>query len=164
MQRIFAEQLPIIHFAAPRVYVATSSRVLNATPALLRPTILWNPDPLAVRRPRRVRQLRRGVLRYLARRLVFALLLVFVVSSGALLLTRLAPGDFASDLFGAGASPETIARERARYGLDRPVLGAVRRAGCARAVRLDLGTSLMYRPAGRRTRPAAGGQHGAAGR
>ncbi|MBE3088401.1 MAG: ABC transporter permease, partial [Chloroflexi bacterium] len=36
--------------------------------------------------------------------------LVFVVSSGALLLTRLAPGDFASDLFGAGASPQTIAR------------------------------------------------------
>ncbi len=51
VQRVFAEQLPIIHFAAPRVFLATSARVLNATPALLRPIILWNPDPLAVRPP-----------------------------------------------------------------------------------------------------------------
>jgi len=49
VQRIFAEQLPIVHFAAPRVLVATSARVLNATPAVLRPTILWNPDELAVK-------------------------------------------------------------------------------------------------------------------
>ena len=48
VQRIFSEQLPIIHFAAPRVVVATSQRVRNATPAVLRPTILWNPDVLAV--------------------------------------------------------------------------------------------------------------------
>lgn len=83
------------------------------------------------------------MLRYFARRLAFALLLVFVVSSAALLLTRLAPGDFASDVFGAGASAETIARERARYGLDRPVF--VQYASwLAGAVRLDLGTSLMY--------------------
>jgi peptide/nickel transport system substrate-binding protein len=51
VQRIFANELPIIHFAAPRVYVALSTRILNATPALLRPTILWNPDTLAVKRP-----------------------------------------------------------------------------------------------------------------
>jgi peptide/nickel transport system substrate-binding protein len=49
VQRIFAEQLPILHFAAPRVLVATSARVLNATPAVLRPAILWNPDTLAVK-------------------------------------------------------------------------------------------------------------------
>ncbi len=51
VQRIFATELPILHFAAPRVYVATSSRILNATPSLLRPAILWNPDPLAVKQP-----------------------------------------------------------------------------------------------------------------
>jgi len=51
VQRIFARELPIIHFAAPRVYVALSTRILNATPSLLRPAILWNPDPLAVKRP-----------------------------------------------------------------------------------------------------------------
>ena len=49
VQRIFAEELPILHFAAPRVLVATSARVLNATPAVLRPTILWNPDTLSVK-------------------------------------------------------------------------------------------------------------------
>jgi len=50
-QRIFARELPIINFAAPRVYFAMSARVLNATPALLRPAVLWNPDALAVKRP-----------------------------------------------------------------------------------------------------------------
>jgi len=84
------------------------------------------------------------VLRYFARRLAFAALLVFVVSSGALLLTRLAPGDFASELFGAGATPQTIAEERARYGLNQPILQQY--AGwLRRAARLDLGMSLMYR-------------------
>ncbi len=58
---------------------------------------------------------------YLVRRLAFAVLLVFVVSSGALLLTRLAPGDITAEMLGAGASRETVARERARYGLDRPL-------------------------------------------
>jgi len=38
VQRIFATELPIIHFAAPRVYVALSTRILNATPSLLRHT------------------------------------------------------------------------------------------------------------------------------
>ena len=97
----------------------------------------------------------KGVLRYLTRRLVFAILLVFVVSSGALLLTRLAPGDFASELFGTGVTPEAIARERARYGLDRPLLEQY--AGwLQRASHLDLGVSLMYRrPVGELVRQRA---------
>jgi peptide/nickel transport system permease protein len=84
------------------------------------------------------------VLRYLTRRLAFSILLVLVVSSGALLLTRLAPGDFATDLFGAGATSRTIAADRARYGLDRPILEQYAR-WLGRAVRLDFGTSLLYR-------------------
>jgi peptide/nickel transport system permease protein len=97
----------------------------------------------------------KGVLRYLARRLVFAILLVFLVSSGGLLLTRLAPGDFTSELYGTGVSAETIARERARYGLDRPVLEQY--AGWLwRASHLDLGVSLMYRrPVGELVRQRA---------
>jgi peptide/nickel transport system permease protein len=83
------------------------------------------------------------VLHYLARRLVAAALLVAVVSSGALLLTRLAPGDYASDLYGPGASAEQLARERARYGLDQP-LGRQYLAWMARAVRLDFGVSVVY--------------------
>jgi peptide/nickel transport system substrate-binding protein len=49
VQRIVAEQLPMIQFAAPRISLAMSTRVAGATPALLRPAILWNPDTLDVR-------------------------------------------------------------------------------------------------------------------
>ena len=50
---VFAEHVPVLQFAAPRIYVALSTRVANATPALLRPAIvLWNPDRLDVRDPR----------------------------------------------------------------------------------------------------------------
>jgi peptide/nickel transport system substrate-binding protein len=49
VQRIFAEHLPIVHFAAPRVYAVASTRVTNVTPAISRPQILWAPDIIAVR-------------------------------------------------------------------------------------------------------------------
>jgi peptide/nickel transport system permease protein len=80
--------------------------------------------------------------RYLARRIVAAVVLVAVVSSGALLLTRLAPGDFASELFG-GATAESMAAERARYGLDRPI-GGQYLDWLGRAARFDFGVSLVY--------------------
>jgi peptide/nickel transport system permease protein len=83
------------------------------------------------------------LLRYLARRVIAAVVLVAVVSSGALLLTRLAPGDFASELFGSGTSARSIARERARYGLDRPV-AAQYLDWLGHAARFDFGVSLVY--------------------
>ena len=49
VQAIVARELPMIQFVAPRIYIATSTRVVNATPALLRPAILWNADTLGVR-------------------------------------------------------------------------------------------------------------------
>ena len=49
VQKIFAEHLPMIYFAAPRVYLATSSRLVNARPAVTRPQVLWAADMLAVR-------------------------------------------------------------------------------------------------------------------
>jgi len=48
VQRIFAEQLPILHFAAPRLYIAVSPRVVTMTPGLLRPQVLWNPEVISV--------------------------------------------------------------------------------------------------------------------
>ena len=48
VQRVFAEHEPVVYFAAPRVYVAVSSRVTNLTPAISRPQTLWAPDTLAV--------------------------------------------------------------------------------------------------------------------
>jgi peptide/nickel transport system permease protein len=89
------------------------------------------------------------VARYLARRLVFSLFLVFVVASAALVLTRLAPGDITSEQVGAGVSARTLAAERVRLGLERPLTQQyVEWLG--RAVRLDFGISLMY------GRPVAG--------
>ena len=78
-----------------------------------------------------------------ARRIAFALTLVFLVSSAGLLLAGVARGDVTSDMFAAGLSPETIARERERLGLDRPL--PEQYAGwLVRVSRLDLGTSLRY--------------------
>ena len=45
------------------------------------------------------------MLLYLLRRLVFAVFLVFAVSSASLVLTRLAPGDFAVDQLGVRHTP-----------------------------------------------------------
>jgi peptide/nickel transport system substrate-binding protein len=49
VQAIFAAHLPIVNFVAPKVYVAASTRVVNVTPALSRPQLLWAPDTIAVR-------------------------------------------------------------------------------------------------------------------
>jgi peptide/nickel transport system substrate-binding protein len=55
VQQIFARELPAIYFAAPRVIVAMSPRVANATPAVLRPQVLWNAETLAITRGRGAR-------------------------------------------------------------------------------------------------------------
>jgi len=80
---------------------------------------------------------------------VFSLLLVLVVASSALVLTRLAPGDITAEQVGTGVSGRTLAADRLRLGLDRPLIQQyVEWLG--RAVQLDFGTSLMY------GRPVAG--------
>lgn len=48
VQALFAEQLPMVHFVAPKVFAAASARVTNLTPALSRPQLLWSPDTIAV--------------------------------------------------------------------------------------------------------------------
>jgi peptide/nickel transport system permease protein len=80
--------------------------------------------------------------RYLLRRLGFALLLVFVVSSSALLLTQLAPGDVTTEL-ATTMSPEDRARMRAELGLDRP-LAVQYFAWLGGLARFDFGSSLLY--------------------
>jgi peptide/nickel transport system permease protein len=82
------------------------------------------------------------VTAYLLRRGVFALFLVFAVSSGALVLARLAPGDYAVGSLGIAGESDRDALRR-RYGLDRPI---VEQYGewLAGAVRLNFGRSLTY--------------------
>lgn len=48
VQRLFSENLPIVYFAAPRVYIGASARLINLQPALTRPPVLWSADTLAV--------------------------------------------------------------------------------------------------------------------
>jgi peptide/nickel transport system substrate-binding protein len=48
VQRIFAANLPVLYFAAPKVVVATSARVGGALPSVLSPTILWNAEMLSL--------------------------------------------------------------------------------------------------------------------
>jgi len=80
---------------------------------------------------------------YFLRRLAFAAFLVFAVSSASLLLTRLAPGDYAIGALGVGASEQAREQMRVRYGLDRP-LAAQYWDWLTRAARLDFGRSLAY--------------------
>jgi peptide/nickel transport system permease protein len=81
--------------------------------------------------------------RYLARRLAFAVFLVFAVSSASMVLAHLAPGDYVTSSLGVGARAATVERTRARYGLDR-TLTEQYRDWLLKAARLDFGRSLAY--------------------
>jgi len=48
VQQIMAENLPVLHFAAPRMYYAHSARLQGVVPSVLRPPVLWNADGLSV--------------------------------------------------------------------------------------------------------------------
>jgi len=48
VQRILAENLPVLNFAAPRMYYAHSARLGGVVPSVLRPPVLWNADSLSV--------------------------------------------------------------------------------------------------------------------
>lgn len=77
---------------------------------------------------------------FLLRRSFAALLLVFAVTSGALLLAQLAPGDYASQF---GLSREQRDAERHRLGLDRPFAEQYT-DWLKRTLTLDLGESFHY--------------------
>jgi peptide/nickel transport system permease protein len=77
---------------------------------------------------------------FLVRRAIAALVLVFAVTSAALLLAQFAPGDYAS-MF--GRTPEQIASERHRLGLDLPPVQQYAR-WLRRSLTLDLGESFQY--------------------
>ena len=51
IQKILVEHQPIVYFAAPRVFVASSTRVGNAAPSVVPPRLLWSPDTLTIAAP-----------------------------------------------------------------------------------------------------------------
>ena len=48
VQRIFAENVPVLYFAAPRFFYGHSARLRGVVPSILRPQVLWNADMLSV--------------------------------------------------------------------------------------------------------------------
>lgn len=81
--------------------------------------------------------------RYLLRRTVSALLLVWLAASGAFVLTRIAPGDYASGQ-GLDLSPAGRDALRRELGLDRSIASQYVE-WLSRAASLDFGTSFLYR-------------------
>jgi len=49
IQKVFADQLPVLYFVAPRLYMGVSSRVGGLTPSILRPQLLWNVERMTVK-------------------------------------------------------------------------------------------------------------------
>jgi peptide/nickel transport system permease protein len=80
--------------------------------------------------------------RLLARRVLFAGVLIALTSSSALFLARLAPGDMTSQL-GPFASPVDIENTRTRFNLDRSPISQWG-LWVSRAMRLDFGESFLY--------------------
>jgi ABC-type dipeptide/oligopeptide/nickel transport system permease component len=80
------------------------------------------------------------MLLFLVRRAIAALALVFIVTSSAVLLAGVSPGDYATSF---GRTAEQIASERHRLGLDLPV-GRQYTRWLTRAVTFDFGESFQY--------------------
>ena len=81
------------------------------------------------------------MLQLIARRLALSVPLLFVASALSFVLVSLTPGDAASSILGANATPERLAQLREQLGLDRSL--PEQYAGwLSGAVRGDMGTSL----------------------
>ncbi len=48
IQKVFADNLPVLYFVAPRLYMGVSTRVGGLSPSILRPQLLWNIDSMTV--------------------------------------------------------------------------------------------------------------------
>jgi peptide/nickel transport system permease protein len=80
---------------------------------------------------------------YIVRRLLFAVVLVFAVSSASLMLARFAPGDYVTGTLGLTAGQQAVDEARARYGLNRS-FAAQYRDWLIGALHLDFGRSMQY--------------------
>ena len=62
------------------------------------------------------------MIRFVARRLLSAIPVLFVVSLMTFIIMWLVPGDVSAEIGGADATPEQIAQIRQQFGLDRPLI------------------------------------------
>jgi ABC-type transport system substrate-binding protein len=49
VQQILYEHQPVVYFAAPKMFIAVSSRLVNTMPAVYPLPVLWAADTIAVR-------------------------------------------------------------------------------------------------------------------
>ena len=49
VQKVFAANLPVLYFVAPRMYMGVSERVGGLSPSVIRPQLLWNIDRMTVK-------------------------------------------------------------------------------------------------------------------
>ncbi|WP_116134262.1 ABC transporter permease [Tropicimonas sp. IMCC34043] len=82
--------------------------------------------------------------RYIFRRLLGMLVVIFLVLTIAFVIVRLAPGDPAALMLGPEATAEDASALRAELGLDRPILVQYL-AFIGNAVQGDLGTSIFFK-------------------
>jgi len=82
--------------------------------------------------------------RYIFKRVLGMIVVVFLVLTIAFIIVRLAPGDPAALMLGPEATPEDAAQLRAQLGLDRPIIIQYV-SFITNAVRGDLGTSIFFR-------------------
>jgi peptide/nickel transport system substrate-binding protein len=48
VQKVLAENVPVLYFASPRLYYAHSRRLRGVVPSILRPPVLWNADSFSI--------------------------------------------------------------------------------------------------------------------
>jgi peptide/nickel transport system permease protein len=105
----------------------------------------WIDGPVASRGTRLLRfgeLIRRPLIRVVARRLITAVPLLFIVSAVTFVLIALTPGDAARQILGVEAPPEAYQRLRHALGLDLPLYQQYWR-WVTHAVHGDFGTSLI---------------------
>ena len=81
--------------------------------------------------------------RYLVRRLLLTIPVLFGVATLVFMLIHLVPGDPAQSMLGEGATQEEVMKLRDALGLDEPLLGQYK-SFLGGIVRGDLGTSFRY--------------------
>src|SRR5918996_2834011 len=84
-----------------------------------------------------------AMARYLVRRLLLTIPVLFGVATLVFMLIHLVPGDPAQSMLGEGATQEEVMKLRDALGLDEPLLGQYK-SFLAGIVRGDLGTSFRY--------------------
>lgn len=84
------------------------------------------------------------MLKFVVRRVLLLVPILFGLSILVFLFVRALPGGPATALLGENATPERVAQVKAAYGLDRPVYEQYL-AYMERAVQLDFGTSITTR-------------------